>query len=318
MNIAGRIGLVALGILLAAPDLTAQTPTAPPTAPSSPVAYFRKLLTLDPAELETELSRRPEAQRAALQAKIEEYANMPADLRELRLRATELRYFLLPLFRMTPEARSNRLETVPPELREQIEQRLLHWSLIPPDLQSQLLENEAALSLFSRIHPEAPPEAVDLLRRPSPGQMELPAEQLEKWSALSLGEQAQLLAIFQRFFTLTDDEKDRTLHTLSREEQEATQKTLRQFENLPPDRRAACIRGFQQFALMPPAERAQFLKNAEKWQSMTPDERQQWRDAVYSIAAMPPLPPGVEPVLVYDTPPLPPGFTPPPVSAQTN
>jgi hypothetical protein len=318
MNNAGRIGLVALGILVPALDLLAQAPAAPSTAPSSPVAYFRRLLTLDPAELETELSRRPEAQRAALQSKIEEYANMPADYRELRLRATELRYFLLPLFRMTPEARSNRLETVPPELRELIEQRLLHWTLMPPDFQSQLLDNEAALSLFSRIHPEAPAEAAELFRRPPPGQAELPAAQLERWSALSVGEQTQLLASFQRFFTLTEEEKQRTLRTLSAEEQEAMQATLKQFDSLPADRRAACIRGFQQFALMQPSERAQFLKNAEKWEAMTPEERQQWRDAVYSIASMPPLPPGVEPVLVFDAPPLPPGFVAPPVAAQTN
>ncbi len=318
MNLAARTGLIALCLLITAFQLPAQAPATSPPAPSSPVAYFRKLLNMDPVELDAELARRPEAQRAALQAKILEYANMPADQRELRLRATELRYFLLPLFRMTPEARSNRLETVPPELRDLIEQRLMQWTMMPPDFQTQLLDNEAALSLFSRIHPDAPPEAAELFRRPPPNWSELPAAQLEKWSALSVGEQTQLLASFQRFFLLTEEEKDRTLRTLSPEEQEAMQKTLKQFDTLPPDRRAACIRGFQQFALMPPSERAQFLRNAEKWQAMTPVERQEWRDAVYSIASMPPLPPGVEPVLVPDPPPLPPGFVPPPVAAQTN
>lgn len=318
MKLVARTGLVPLCLLVTAVGLMAQAPTASPAAPSSPVAYFRKLLILDPVELESELARRPEAQRAALAAKVQEYANMSADYRELRLRATELRFFLLPLLRMSPEARSNRLEAVPPELRELIEQRLLHWTLMPPDFQSQLLDNEAALSLFSRIHPEAAPEAAELFRRSVPLSTELPAAQMERWSSLSLGEQTQLLASFQRFFTLTEEEKDRTLRTLSAEERQAMEKTLKQFESLPQQQRAACIRGFQQFALMPPSERAQFLRNAEKWEAMSPEERQQWRDAVYSIASMPPLPPGVEPVLIPDPPPLPPGFVPPPVAANTN
>jgi hypothetical protein len=199
-----------------------------------------------------------------------------------------------------------------------IEQRLLQWTLLPPDFQTQLLENDAALRLFTRIHPEAPPDAAELFRGPPRGPGELPAAQLEKWSALSTGEQNQLLASFQRFFLLTEEEKARTLRTLSPEEQQAMDRTLKQFESLPPDQRNACIRGFQQFARMPASERAQFLRNAEKWQAMTPEERQEWREAVNSIAAMPPLPPGVESVLMPDTPPLPPGFVPPPVAAQTN
>jgi hypothetical protein len=318
MSLAARTGLTLLCLSLTLGEVLAETSARPVPPPTSPVAYFRELLAMDAGELEAELARRPEAQRAPLQAKLEEYASLPADQRELRLRATELRYFLPPLFRMSPEARSNRLETVPADLRELIEHRLLQWTLMPPDFQRQLLENDAALRLFSRIHPETPPDAAELFLRPPPGQSELPAAQLEKWSALSLGEQTQLLASFQRFFLLTEEEKARTLRTLSPEEQQAMERTMQQFESLPAQQRAACIRGFQQFALMPPSERAQFLKNAEKWQAMTPEERQEWRDAVNSIATMPPLPPGVEPVLVFDTPPLPPGFVPPPVAAQTN
>lgn len=311
MSRVARIGPATLCLVFTASLTFAQPSSVPPSPPyTSPVAYFRELLAMNYAELEMELAKRPQPQRAALLAKIEEYTNMPADQRELRLGATELRYHLLPLFRMNPEARSNRLAAVPSGLRELIEARLLQWTLLPPDFQKQLLENEAALSLFSRIHPEAPPEPADLFRKPAPGAGQLPAGQLERWSALSLGEQTQLLASFQRFFLLTEDEKERTLRTLSPQEQRAMERTLQKFDALPPAQRAACVRSFQQFALMPPAERAQFLKNAEKWQAMTPEERQEWRDAVDSIAAMPPLPPGVEPVLAPDMPPLPPGFEP--------
>jgi hypothetical protein len=93
-------------------------------------------------------------------------------------------------------------------------------------------------------------------------------------------------------------------------------KTLKQFDSLPASQRAACIQGFQQFVLMPASERARFLENADRWQSMRPEDREQWRRVVHQLSQMPPLPPGVEPVLV-ESPPLPQGF-PQPITAGTN
>jgi len=291
---------------------------SPPSQPAtSPVAYFRQLLVMTDSERAEELAKRPEAQRAGLEAKIEQYAAMPASERELRLRATELRYFLLPLMRLPPGEREARLHSVPDDIRDLVEDRLSQWTLIPPPFQEELLKNQATLQLFSRMNPESPATADELIRQmPASKAGEVEAD-FERWQALSQAQQHQLLKGFNSFFQLTPVEQERTLRTLSSEERLAMEKTLRQYDSLPPYQRTACIQAFQQFVLMPAGERAKFLRNADRWQAMTPEDRQQWRSVVNQLAQMPPLPPGVEPVLIQDSPPLPPGFA-PAVTATTN
>jgi hypothetical protein len=287
-----------------------ETNRPPANKPGSPIAYFRELLVMSESERYAELFKRPEAQRVGLQAKIEEYAAMPATERELRLRATELRFFLMPLMRLSPGDREARLQDVPEDIRDVVEDRLAQWRLIPPSFQQQLLENQAALQLFSRMHPETAANADELIGQLPTARVAAMEEDFQRWQALSDGERIQLLRGFNHFFQLTAAEKERTLRALSSEERIAMEKTLKTFERLPPAQRAACVRGFQQFVLMPPGERAKFLKNADRWQSMSPEDREQWRMVVDQLSQMPPLPPGVEPVLRPEMPPLPPGFEP--------
>jgi len=292
------------------------SPAAPASRPSSPIAYFRQLLAMSDEERAQALADRPEAQRKGLEAKVAEYQAMSPSDRELRLRATELRYFLLPLMRQPREQRDAGLKRVPEHLRELVESRLHQWDLVPPTLQAQLIENEAALELFSRMHPENPPNADELVGPlPTSRAGELTAD-LERWQKLSEGERRQVFASFNHFFQLSPDEKERTLRTLSPEERQAMEQTLRMFESLSPGQREACFRGFQQFFIMPPDERAKFLKNADRWKNMSPEDREQWRTVVRQLAQMPPLPPGMEPVVV-DSPPLPPGAV-PNMAARTN
>lgn len=296
-------------LFLAGVAFGADTNSPPPPKPASPVAYFRKLLVMTDSERLAELANRPEAQRAGLEAKIEQYASMPANERELRLRATELRFFLLPLMRLPRDQREARLKSVPEDIRELVEDRLAQWDLIPPGFKEELLQNQAALQLFSRMNPQSPPNADELMAQlPASRTAEMDAD-MDRWQALSPKVQSQLLKGFNHFFQLTTDEQERTLRTLSPEERTAMQKTLRQYDALPTAQRIACIRAFQKFVLLPPGERAQFLKNADRWQAMSPEDREQWRTVVDQLAQMPPLPPGVEPVLIQDTPPLPPGLS---------
>lgn len=298
-------------------DASAQVEPPPLPKTISPVAYFRELLVMSPAERAVEMSKRPAQQRAALNSKIEQYASMTPEDRELRLRATELRFFLLPLMRATPEERAAEIEHVPANIRDLVQDRLVQWNLIPPSFQEQLLQNQTTLLLFSRLNPTSDATADDLVNSLSISQQEAVADELQHWQTLPPAQQAQLLKGFTHFFALTPQEKDRTLRTLSQEERRAMEVTLNKFDTLPPSQRAACVRGFQQFASMPSTERIQFLRNVDRWQAMSPDERQEWRTVVDRLSAMPPLPPGVDSVLAPQTPPLPIGFA-PPVTAKTN
>jgi hypothetical protein len=110
---------------------------------------------------------------------------------------------------------------------------------------------------------------------------------------------------FNQFFELTPAEKQQTLGTLSDAERAQMEKTLKTFDQLPPQKRAQCVRNYTKFAGMSAAERAEFLKNAESWSKLSPKERQAWRDLVTRIPEWPPLPPPVVPPnLIPHTPPI--------------
>ena len=265
--------------VFAAFPILAQNPPAFPTPTTanllppvpkfqSPVAFFRQLLVMTPMERNHSLTNRTPEARARIMAKVREYQALGPDERELRLRATELRWWLTPLMRATPTDRAMRLEQVPDDLRGLVESRLRQWEILPPSLQAELLASENALQYFAQVqtnNPTANPE------------------------------QKKIAEQFNQYFELTPKEKQRTLNTLSEAERAAMEKTLKTFEQLPPRQRIQCIRNYGKFAGMSAAERAEFLKNAEQWSKLSPAERQSWRTLVAQIPQMPPMPPPVIP-----------------------
>ena len=253
-----------------APNLLPPLPTV-----QAPVSYFRQLLTMSAAERNQALaSRSPEA-RARILAKIKEYQALNPNERELRLRATELRWYLTPLLRTPPADRAQGLAQVPADLRELAKSRLTQWDLLPPPLQQEFLANDKTLHYFTRVQPTNPPPA-------SPGQQKI-AEQ------------------FNQFLDFTPGEKQQILATLSEGERAQMEKTLKTFEQLPARQRVACERNYAKFAGMSGTERAEFIKNAENWSKMSPAERQTWRDLVAHVPLWPPTPPPAPPPLPRGT-----------------
>jgi len=230
----------------------------------SPVTFFRQLLAMTPGERIRSLTNRPPETRARILAKVREYQSLGADERELRLRATELRWYLTPLLRVPATARANRLALVPEELRGLIQSRLEQWDLLPPALQQEFLANEKALHYFAHVEGTNQPTATP--------------------------EQQKIAEQFNQFLELTPAEKQQTLSTLSTAERGQMEKTLKSFEQLPAIQRSLCLRNYAKFAGMAPAEREEFLKNAQQWSKLTPKERQAWRDLVAQVPMWPPLP----------------------------
>ena len=264
-------------------------PTATNILPSlpqakSPVALFRELLAMPPAEQANYLSNRPPEIRSRILAKIHEYQALDPRERELRLRATELRWYLLPLLRTPPTDRAERLAAVPEGLRDLVKARLGEWDILPPPLQQEFLDNEHALRYFTHLDAtNGPPLAVGGERTP-------PDSELARWNALS-GEQRQRITHqFNHFFELSPAEKRETLGTLSPLERRQMEKTLQTFDQLTPQQRRECVRAFTNFAGMNLHDRAEFLKNAERWSRMSPQERRTWRDLVAQMPPMPPVP----------------------------
>jgi hypothetical protein len=110
------------------------------------VDLFRKLLamTTRPGSM-IFLTNRPPAVRLRIQAKLREYAALDPNERELRLRATELRWYLLPLLHESPTNRAAQLTAIPADLRALVNARLLQWDILPPPLQTEFFESEHAL-----------------------------------------------------------------------------------------------------------------------------------------------------------------------------
>ena len=266
----------------------AKSPPAPanilPPVPQmlSPVNSFRHLLAMKPQERRDYLTNRPPEIRERILAKVREYLALEPDERELRLRATELRWYLLPLLRESPTNYAVRLAQVPDDLRGLVQSRLAGWNILPPSLQKEFLENEGTLHYFSDMH------STNSL---SPGGRFVPSDpQQMHWNALSEADRSRITSEFNQFFDLTPVEKKKTLNTLSGAEQSQIERTLVTFSNLPPAQRFQCIRAFTQFAGMSAQDRAEFLKNAERWAQLPPKERQAWRDLVAQVPLWPPLP----------------------------
>ena len=238
-------------------------PPAPPAA-ASPVAFFRQLLVMSPPERNAALASRPPESCDRIKAKIREYLALDPNERELRLRATELRWYLAPLFRVTPADRAARVALVPEDLRGIVQSRLAQWDALPPELQQEFLDNDKTLHYFARVEPTNAVAA-------SP-------------------EQQKNSEQFNLFFELTPAEKNQTLNTLSDAERTVMEQTLATFEKLPVKQRLQCMRNYAKFAGMSGPERTEFLKNAERWSQMSPKERQSWRDLVARVPMMPPLP----------------------------
>jgi len=309
----GPAGALAAFLLFAGTTADAAPPmqllsvstNAVPSHQTAPVEFFRALLAMTPEQRAQQLVIYPSPIRERLQAKIQEYEQLGPNERELRLRATELRWYLLPLLRESPTNRAAQLAQVPDDLHDLVKSRLDQWTILPPPLQQELLDNERALRYFAHVDSTNGP--------PTPGGWESapPDSDLARWNTLSESERKAIAGRVNHFFELTPEEKQETLNTLSDTEREQMGQTLQAFDNLSADQRTGCIRAFAKFASMNAAEKQEFLKNAERWSQMSPEERQTWRDLVANVPNWPPMPPMPQPPMAESA-------SPPPVATNHN
>jgi hypothetical protein len=273
---------------------TNRSPVPPMPVLKSPVDTFRELLAMRLPERKQFLTNRPPETQKLILAKVREYESLKPDERELRLRATELRWYLLPLMSLPPTNRAARLALIPEDTRKLLEDRLAQWDLLPPEAQEEMLDNELAARFFSQ------PNATNTIpRQISPERRAKLEAGIDRWRGLSEEQRRKTLSQFEAFFELTPAEQVKALNTLSDAERRQMEKVLESYAHLTPEQRTQCLRSFGRFTSMNIGERLQFLKNAERWKLMTPTERETWRQLVSLAPLMPhqrttpPLPPGV-------------------------
>jgi len=226
---------------------------------------------------------------------VHEYESLKPDERQLRLRVTELRWYLWPLMTAPATNRAALLARIPAPDRELVEDRLQEWDKVPPDVQKELLGMEPTLRYLTEINGLSDGQRVQLVTNIPPARRALLEKGIQQWDSLSDNQRRNTLHRFNQFFELTVAEKEKALRTLSEAERRQIEKTLQTFGNLRPEQRAQCIRSFAKFASLSLEERQQFLKNAERWKQMSPSERQVWRQLVTRLP--PPLPPHLPPPL---------------------
>lgn len=296
-----RLLSLSLSVLCLAGMLQAQVADSgirrpePPALPprKAPAQQFRELLAASPEQRTEYLARKSPKSREVIEAKLREFEALSPEQRELRLRVAQLQYFLSPLLAVEPAARTNLLSVVPDEDLPLIQQRLRAWDALPSEARRDILESERSLSHFVRLETTDPAQLVAVVQQaPAAARPEIEA-QLQRWLALAPDERARKTAGFQRFFDLTEAERDRTLRQLSSTDRAQMEQTLASFENLPAEQRDHCVRAFRKFARMSAAERAEFLRNAQKWQTLSASERDAWRRVVQRVMDQPPLPPAI-------------------------
>ena len=269
-------------------QVAAAGPPLPPTA-KSPVNLFRELLMADPARRTELLAGRPPAARELIEAKLKEFESFGGEV-EVRLRVAQLQFFLSPLLRAQPDQRTALLQRAPAEDRELLEDRLKAWDSLAPELRHDILESERSLKYFIRQETADPKQlAAALERAPGPARAEIEA-QFARWRALSPEERSRKTAQFQRFFGLSEAERERTLSRLPDAERRQMEHSLARFAVLPPEQREQCLRAFRKLSELSASEQAEFLSNTAKWQAMSPAERSAWRKLVQRVSG-PPMPP---------------------------
>jgi len=266
----------------------------------SPVEYFRGILGMTPAQRERSLAGKSPDERKAILEKVREYEALPRDVREARLRQTELHWHLIMLMRLGPKERERQIKEISPLDLPMVAGQLQQWDELPGTTRKALLENERFIETYVGWRVSSPADQEELLKKLPLERRSYFAEELRRWQALPEDQRAELCAQFRRFFVMTGQEQRQTISTLSEAERGQMERALQAYAELPPAQRQRCNDSFGKFAAMDAEERAQFLQNAEKWEAMTVRERELWRTLVGELPPMPPPPPGM--------PPMPPGF----------
>ncbi len=289
------------------------TPEMPPSPPGyrivtseitlhhiSPVEYFRGILGMAPAERERALAGKSHEERKAILEKVREYEALPREVREARLRQTELHWNLMRLLRLEPKDREPLMKEISPLDQPMIAMQLHQWDELPGATRKALLENERFIETYVAWQVSSPEDQEAILAKLPAGRRIYFERELRRWQALPGDQRTELCAQFRRFFVMTGQEQRQTISALSQSERGQMERALQAYAALPPAQRQRCIDSFTKFVAMEPEQRAQFLQNAEKWEAMTAHERQLWRKLVGELPLAPPAPPGM--------PPMPPGF----------
>jgi len=281
----------------------------------SPFAKFKQILELPEVKREVafeSLNVSSDKHRAIISSKIKEYEAMSLNERNHKLDALDFRWHLLPLLKMEPAKRADKLTAVPERFREDILNRLNGWDKLDIQVRERLIRNESFfryMSSFGRGSESRAAMTNHLIKMPSKLRENVEKRIIE-WRGRQKSDRRKMKRHFHRFFDLQPIDQQKALSHLSVRERTKMEASLIRFKSMTIEQREIILKSFDRLADMSQVERTAFFRNSQRWNEMSNAERKQWRTLV---TKMPPLPPGFE---KETSPPLPPGMS-DPVSGQT-
>jgi hypothetical protein len=207
---------------------------------------------------------------------------MTPDVREARLRATQLHWYLSRFIPVPASNATFQLSAVPDGYRAFVSNRLSQFQLLPPALRQDVLAHPTTAGYFlgrAATNAAGAPPPPPALPAPLATIGKLTAEQREK-----------LFSNFARFFDLPAEQKQVVLARLAPADRSRVQAVLAAIERLPADQR---VRGLQSISLlftMTDDQQRELLRSAARWKELPPAERQAWTNLVHRLPPLPELP----------------------------
>jgi hypothetical protein len=295
-----------------APAATATTADLPVLQP--PLKLFRELLAMKPAQRQQQLAQWMPEKRARVLAKLSEYEAMTPAAREQSFRTTELHWYLQHFLSNDSTNNNIQLSQVPEPYRQMVSDRLAVWRILPPQVQQDVMEHEAARDTFSdrlAVWKILPPQLQQeilahentrdffLLGNRVSASAEVPPQiippplrqELIRLDSLQPGQRQQAYANFESFFALTASEKKDVLDSLGAAERQRFEKTVADLEQLPREQRELRLHAISRLAGLSDRQRLQFFNSVSRWKQLSPVEQKLWIEVANHLP--PPPNPGI-------------------------
>jgi len=283
----------------------------------SPIVFFRGLLEKSPSERASALADRNDFQRRFILRKIAEYEAMDPGEAELRLKTTELRWYLKKLVRLEGRQRQAWLAGLEDSSRELLAARLNAWDTLSPAIQKGILEHEQTMEWVRKMDLATPEERTRMLAAQDPAERVEMEVRLKEWRKFSDSERERITALFMEFFELSEKERARILVRLSGDELKSVVPVISRLEVMDESELRQYVAHFNQMAAMAPLSRYAYLNHARQWKILNRQQQSNWKGLVVELPPLPPSPPGMLPPphpsisvsgFVVELPPLPPGL----------
>ncbi|HAM73487.1 MAG TPA: hypothetical protein DCM86_17775 [Verrucomicrobiales bacterium] len=231
-----------------------------------------------------------------LQRKLREYSTLPALERESRLRAVESHYYLKHLLLAPSDVRSNWLAQVPQEYRRAFEDRLRLWSVLPPELQRFLLQQEATLNSVTRLQGATLAERQEILKQLPPGDRLAVEREAARWESLTPLQRDSAWNGVRQMFELSPRDLQRVIAQAALTNRPRAEHLAATLAPLSRSAKQQYAEGLRKYSALDPVQRVRFNQGWERWKGMSESERALWRQVAHHLPPtpappVPPLPP---------------------------